>query len=527
MGRSDRRLLFPITEGEPTVKMKIQQKLPYLFLTALTAPLWVLMGIMFWRALIGASVFGMIVWGTLFCGLLAVVVADLLLRRKPEMKPWLRTLLAVLLGILPAVLFFGVYYFVARVLGGASVPRFLAAAVSAAVYTIVFHVLSMVSHMREMLPANRLFCGGLSILLVLLLVIPCVAAPARYFEGSTKIRRGTASTEVWTAKQAFSVQNDTITVEKRPERDFVILNLTDIQLTDMDFSPLTPTYKETFATIEALIRRVEPDLITVTGDTGCGYVRATEQIVSFIDHFGIPWAPVFGNHDHESRTGDPLWTAEVYEKAQNCLFRKGPASMGIGNYIITVAEEGRPVQALFMMDTHRREEYYECGKKVEGYGQVMGEQIAWYRWAVEGLAAEAGATVPSTVFAHVPVPQYTEAFDAAWDYEAYPHPGRCTDLDGHYRIDGAFGLLRDSGVASAPVDLGFFDEIVALGSTTRYVCGHDHTNSFSVPYKGIDLTYALHTGPGCYGEKRFNGGTVIAVTSDGTTTAAHEYVRLP
>jgi len=509
--------------------VKIQRQLPYSFLTALSAPLWVLMGIMFWRALLAASVFGMTVWGALFCGLLVVVIADYLSRRRPEDdRKWLRILLPVLLGILPAVLFFGVHFFVARVLGGAAVPRFLSAAISACVYTFVWYVLALVSHMKEMLPANRLFCGCLALVLVLLLVIPCIAAPARWFEGYKTVKQGAVSTETWTPGQTFSSVRDTVTIEKQPGRDFVILNLADIQLTDMDFSPLTPTYKETFATIEALIRRVNPDLITVTGDTGCGYVRATEQIVSFIDHFGIPWAPIFGNHDHETRSGDPLWTAEVYESAQHCLFRKGPASMGIGNYIITVTEEGLPVQALFMMDTHRREVYHDdAGKKTEGYGQVMGEQIAWYRWAVEGLAAEAGRTVPSTVFAHVPAPQFADAFEAAWDYDAFPHPGRCTDLDGHYKTEGAFGLFHDSGVASAPVDLGFFAEMVSLGSTTRYVCGHDHTNSYSVPYEGIDLTYALHTGPGCYGEKTLNGGTVITLTSDGKTTATHEYVRLP
>ena len=524
-GPRGRTCRFPVTEGVPIVK--IQRQLPYSLLTAVSAPLWVLMGIMFWRALLAASVFGMAVWGALFCGLLVVVTLDWFSRRRPEMKQWLRILLPVAFGLLPAVLFFGVYFFVARVLGGASVPRFLAAAVSACVYTFVWYVLAMVSHMKEMLPANRLFCGALALVLVLLLVIPCVAAPARCFEGFANVSRGGVSSEIWTKSRVFSSQSDTVTLEKQPGRDFVILNLADIQLTDMDFSPLTPTYKETFATIEALIRRVKPDLITVTGDTGCGYVRATDQIVSFIDHFGIPWAPIFGNHDHETRSGDPLWTAEAYEKAQHCLFRKGPASMGIGNYIITVTEEGRPVQALFMMDTHGRETYHDGSKETKGYGQVMGEQIAWYRWAVEGLAAEAGHTVPSTVFAHVPAPQFAEAFEAAWDYDACPRPGRCKELEGHYRTDGAFGLFHDSGVASAPVDLGFFDEMVSLGSTTRYVCGHDPPNSYSVPFKGIDLTYALHTGPGCYGEKMLNGGTVITVSSDGTTTAVHEYVRLP
>jgi len=75
------------------------------------------------------------------------------------------------------------------------------------------------------------------------------------------------------------------------------------------------------------------------------------------------------------------------------------------------------------------------------------------------------------------------------------------------------------------VDNGFFALMQAMGSTEHFIVGHDHTNSFSVMYEGIRLTYALKTGAGCYWNKRLNGGTTITVGSDGHATVAHEYIE--
>ena len=89
------------------------------------------------------------------------------------------------------------------------------------------------------------------------------------------------------------------TLEKDPERDFVILNITDPHLSDTGYR-----VKETplmFKTVEALIHEIQPDLITVTGDIVCddATYHSIRRFTDFMESFDIPWAPIFGNHDDE------------------------------------------------------------------------------------------------------------------------------------------------------------------------------------------------------------------------------------
>lgn len=77
-----------------------------------------------------------------------------------------------------------------------------------------------------------------------------------------------------------------------------MLNLTDIQ-----FGDFHDIGKRTFTedTIRAVIAETEPDLITLTGDqVWTKHSKySIRHLVSFLDSFGIPWAPVMGNHDAE------------------------------------------------------------------------------------------------------------------------------------------------------------------------------------------------------------------------------------
>ena len=89
------------------------------------------------------------------------------------------------------------------------------------------------------------------------------------------------------------------TLEKDPERDFVILNITDVHLADI--GERVKQGNETLKTLDALIRDVNPDLITVTGDIVCedATYHSIRRFTDFMESFDLPWAPIFGNHDDE------------------------------------------------------------------------------------------------------------------------------------------------------------------------------------------------------------------------------------
>ncbi len=318
----------------------------------------------------------------------------------------------------------------------------------------------------------------------------------------------------WSVNDEFTSEAY-VELEKDSSKDFVILNIADVQLNDDEvFADIGTRSNNMIAT---LIEEQQPDLITLSGDNAWGTV-AYMELINYIDSFGIPWAPVMGNHDGQGCVSE-FWAAELFTQAENCLFQFGPEDMGYGNYIINITENGKTIHTLFMMDTHNSKHYVlKDGTVYEGeYAHIWPTQFNWYRWAVNGIAEQEGRTVESTIILHIPLYEYREAWAAAWDEE-----NQC------YRPEYAetsFGK-NSEWVCSPPVDTGFFDLCKELGSTKNIVCGHDHVNSSSIVYDGIRLTYGLKLGEGCYYEEGMTGGTTLTIDSTGSVITEHHYVEL-
>ncbi len=318
----------------------------------------------------------------------------------------------------------------------------------------------------------------------------------------------------WSHKDEFT-QECYVELEKNPEEDFVILNLADVQLNDDEvFADMGVRANNMIA---QLIEEQQPDLITLTGDNAWGTVAYIE-LINYIDSFGIPWAPVMGNHDGQGCVSE-FWAAELFTQAENCLFRFGPEDMGYGNYIINITENGEIIHTLFMMDTHGTRDYtLKDGTVLEDeYDHLWPLQFKWYKWAVDGISNIAGKTVDSTIFLHIPLYEYREAWEAAWDEK-----NQCYKPE---YADSSFGK-NSEWVCSPPVDTGFFDICKEMGSTKNIVAGHDHVNSSSIVYDGIRLTYGLKLGEGCYYEEGMTGGTTLTINSQGNVTTEHHYVDL-
>ncbi len=310
----------------------------------------------------------------------------------------------------------------------------------------------------------------------------------------------------WDKNDKFSSEKYTVNLEKKPGKDFVILNFADIQCHDTEaYSFVGDFYEET---IDKLIKEVKPDLITLTGDNAFDAISYM-KLINFIESYEIPWAPVMGNADQTGLVSE-FWADYRLNQAKHCLFDYGPENMGDGNYIINITENGKTVHTLFMMDTHHEETM-----QVGSYDHLYDNQIEWYKWAVKGICAEAGKTVSSSVFFHIPVPEIQDAWDSVYDYEKQ-------ELKGEYKNQPFCKMHEKNG---APLfNNGFFETCVELGSTKNIICGHDHKNCFSIPYKGINLTYGMKTGNGCYWERETNGGTVIKIDSEGNTKTDFCYI---
>lgn len=338
-----------------------------------------------------------------------------------------------------------------------------------------------------------------------------------------KLRGGEAAFfEDWSPDQAYTADY-AVTLKKNPNKDFVVLNLADIQLSDEAMDKEGALVREN---TDRIVKETKPDLITLSGDNAWS-TRAYIQLIGMIDSYGIPWAPVMGNHDGQGCESE-FWCAYNMMKARNCLFKFGPKDMGYGNYIVNVAENGNIIHTIYLMDTHS---YIEDENSINGpvsndnYDHLWPNQFEWYAWAVDGIEALAGHPVESTVIFHIPLYEYKTAWEEATGVSDYSADVKDAPFTGAY-AENSFGVRHEYGGWS-PQSNGFFDLIKAKGSTKNVICGHDHVSDYSIEYQGVRLTYSLKDGPGCYWEPELNGGTTLTIASDGTGTVAHHFVEYP
>ncbi|MBQ4193233.1 MAG: metallophosphoesterase, partial [Clostridia bacterium] len=211
-----------------------------------------------------------------------------------------------------------------------------------------------------------------------------------------------------------------ISMKKTPGRDFLVLNLSDPQLGDGEWEAGHPNRKILEDCVKTLADRVRPDLITVSGDLAwAGNDRAYDALADLLDSTGIPWAPVWGNHDNQGGPEKVEAVVRRYLTHPLCLYERGPAAIGNGNYVIRIEEDGRPVSALIMMDSHDRAPYvHEAGVESNEWAKLIPEQLAWYREQIAAL--EADGCRDSAIILHIPIYAYREAFAAAFRQDIDP-----------------------------------------------------------------------------------------------------------
>lgn len=326
---------------------------------------------------------------------------------------------------------------------------------------------------------------------------------------------GKVSTDRWSETDEYRLEDHAVIV-KDPNRDFVVMNLTDFHLAEYDYTYLNNVKaNRSYLYIKEMVAEVQPDLITISGDIFCedgdSNIYAVHRLTEFFDELGIYWAPIFDWHDEQGNC-DMNYIADIMMESEFCLFRKGDPALGIGNYVINVVEEKdgvqTPVHSILMMHTH--------------HGNFWDNQIQWYKWAANGINELAGEKVTSSVIMHVPFAQYDIAYNEAWDEE-----NGCWK-DGY----GAFGVKGESICCERdengePLDNGFFAAMQEVGTTTNTICGHEHVNFFSIEYQGIRLTYSLSIGLSCYGdnsnETDSTGATLLVIDGDGNGTVSHHF----
>lgn len=315
-------------------------------------------------------------------------------------------------------------------------------------------------------------------------------------------------------------------ITKNSGADFRILNLTDPQLKyeEWENHKTGEIFKKT---VETLIERIKPDLITLSGDLSyAGDFASYKNFADYFDSFKIPWTCCFGNHDNQDGDDPVQKVLNEYLTHKYFVFEKCDRSLGNTNVAILIELEGKNAEGVILMDTHDRIPYKsdECGKN-QAWAGLTPEQLDWYSNRVKEFD-DLGCH-DTTLIIHIPINAYLDAADAAF---RSPHHDKSLSLKDSYKTgvwnkgyEDSFGVCHEP-ISAYPEDEGAFDIIKKLGSTKTVLCGHNHVNNWVVNYKGVRLAFATKTGNGSYWEPEINGGTVITVNKNGVSTLKHEYV---
>jgi len=244
--------------------------------------------------------------------------------------------------------------------------------------------------------------------------------------------------------------------------------------------------------IREIVQNTSPDLIVIAGDIVYGEFdhdgSALTEFVEFMDSFCIPWAPVLGNHETQSRMGAD-WQCEKLEKAKHCLFKQRTLT-GNGNYTVGIRQSGELIRVFYMMDTNAgapSEKSIANGHSRHSAGFAE-DQIEWYTNSIKELNILSPKTKISFVF-HIAL----AAFEKAYEKYGYIRDKAANVFP--INIDKIDDSGTDFGIILYPIacwdgDYTVWNSFKALGVDSVFV-GHDHEICASVVLDGIRCQFGL------------------------------------
>ncbi len=292
-------------------------------------------------------------------------------------------------------------------------------------------------------------------------------------------------------------------------------------LSDIHTPHRMPKYTRLFC--EKMITREAPDLIVLLGDNTAGNYptstasrteTAVREVLSLVGN--IPFALVFGNHDHEGLPGLDETAAKnlllsVYKENPNCMAIAGDENLqGVGNYKIPLCtDDGKEVFSLFFLDS---------GTYLEGgYSSVRENQIAWF---------DRECAAPSIVFQHIIPEEIYSCFNVSNTPKKGYVKGQCEFSEKYYKPEE--NLLLDGALREGPcpgkVNFGQFASWKRSGKVLAGVFGHDHVNDFDINCEGIRLINTPSPSFYTYGNNR--GVRTITIYEDNPEnfdTAVYHY----
>ena len=296
----------------------------------------------------------------------------------------------------------------------------------------------------------------------------------------------------------------------RSDGSFRVMMMSDIQ----ESAACDP---RSLRSVCALLDRGKPDLVIWGGDNCYGpEIGSQADLQAFLDVFakpmadrGIPWAHVFGNHDHDVPV-DIALQQEMYEAMPMCVSSHTDSSVhGKSNFVLPIYDRAgeSPVFNVWGLDSNN--EACELDSLVPGgdmlskaklENNVLGhgrwsvlhfDQLMWYWNTSVAMEKQWRKKLPGLLCMHIAPHEFKMA--AA-------NPEVCVK-------SGSYGENLDPGVLNS----GIFAQILQRGDIRTLSCGHTHMNDFEAEYCGIRLCWDGCAGYRCYGTDTVRGGRLFVL----------------
>ena len=292
-------------------------------------------------------------------------------------------------------------------------------------------------------------------------------------------------------------------------------------------------HTETGWAISKMIDDTNPDLVVLNGDTLMREFNGTYEenfnnvkgiLTDLNDVFAakdVYYVITFGNHDTEC-TVEKETQMEIFSSFDHCLAIPGtifPDQTGrtnrVGNFVCPVYDT-KGQEILFNVWCLDSGEFVRGDEKkgIEGDTNafVLPAQIEWYKDTSFAMEIKAGKKAPGFVFTHVPLPEFNEI----------PADPEGTGMTGK----------KGEGVCCSKTNTGMFAAYKERGDVLGHFSAHDHLNTFSGVYQGIELAYdgslAYDSYAGYYGQapsQKYAGGRLLTIKQDDIENYTSEFVQ--
>ena len=334
------------------------------------------------------------------------------------------------------------------------------------------------------------------------------------------------------------------------KREIRILQITDMQPVDpsqqrydgrLDYFPFGTVftdemkYKNEFYYIDKAIKDNNPDLILVTGDIVYGEFDDNGsnliEFCEFMDSYKIPWAPIFGNHDNESKLG-VTWQCDQFLKSKYCLFRRNDFT-GNGNYNIGIFNNNTLIRVIYMIDSngvfcgkkyYYLDDYplYNQNERIKIESGIFEDQREYIFNTSKMIDDLSGKNIPKTLCVHIP-PDFVNKYAYLKKYQSTPDGSNkeLFNLGGTKLIDNKdFGEKGE--VLGGFNSNGLYDKLKEYSFDT-ILAGHYHNNTLSIDCDGIRLSYGIKTSTFDYHNKV---GSLLFTIKDSKYSIEHKFIDI-